>query len=264
MKVQTLRIFPFTIILLLTVMLATSSCEEEVRTYVKNITDPDSVPTMTTIDVKTFISDSGYTRYRIIAPIWYVYDEAKDPHWNFPKGLQLKQYDPQFHETATVEADTAIYFSAKRIWKLNGNVVMVNTLRDSFLTQEVFWDQSRREVYSDSFIHIVRQSRIIEGYGFTSNETMTRFTVNIPTGIIPITDTRFGGSGTQAQQAAAAPADTADDSNANPRRRGAPVRASQRSNAFSFDPLTGQNNNAPIPSNDTKLQPQHRSLKRTQ
>ncbi len=162
-----------------------TSCGEDEHSYVPNIIDGDNTPTMTTVDVNTFISDSGYTKYYIQAPIWKMYEDAKDPNWKFPEGLELEQYDRHLNVTANMICDSAIYFSQKRLWRLDGNVIMINPQRDSFLTQQVFWNQAKREVYSDSFIHIVRSDRIIEGYGFTSNEAMTAYTVQRPTGIFP-------------------------------------------------------------------------------
>ena len=47
--------------------------------------------------------------------------------------------------------------------------MMVNTMRDTFLSQQLYWDQNKRKVYTDSFIHIVRSDRIIEGYGLEAN-----------------------------------------------------------------------------------------------
>lgn len=169
-----------------------TSCGDDNQNYVPNIIDGDHSPTMTTIDVNTFISDSGYTRYYITTPLWLMYDDAAEPKWRFPDGLELEQYDRDLNVTANMICDSATYFSQKRLWRLDGNVIMVNPQRDSFLTQQVFWDQSKREVYSDSFIHIVRSDRIIEGYGFTSNEPMTQYTVNRPTGIFPVKEKQEG------------------------------------------------------------------------
>jgi len=165
---------------------AFGGCKEEERHYVKNIGDGTSTPTMNTLNVNTFISDSGYTRYFITAPLWSMYEDAPEPFWLFPDGIELEQYDRALRVAATMRCDSARYLSQKRIWRLDGNVVMVNTQRDSFLTQQVYWDQVKREVYSDSFVHIVRTDRIIEGFGFTSNEQITAYTVNRPTGIFPV------------------------------------------------------------------------------
>jgi LPS export ABC transporter protein LptC len=198
----------------------TSSCGEERKSYVANIGSGEETPTMTTTEVSTFISDSGYTRYHIVTPLWQMFEDAAEPFWKFPNGLHLEQYDLKMKPEADVVCDSARYYSRTRIWQLDGNVIMVNTKRDSFLTQQVFWDQARREVYSDSFIHIVRSDRIIEGYGFQANEQMTEFTVHRPTGIIPV-DRNANKS-----KSDTAAADTAPVMSNG--RRQAPVRASER------------------------------------
>ena len=163
-----------------------SSCQQEKRNYVANITDPSKTPTMTTTGVSTFISDSGYTRYHITADRWDIYDDSIHPLWVFPTGLQLENYDLKMRPAATLVCDSATYYADKRLWRLDGNVVMVNVQKDTFLTQQLFWDQRDAEVYSDSFIHIVRAEHIIEGYGFVSDQTMSAYTVNRPTAIIPM------------------------------------------------------------------------------
>lgn len=214
-----------------------SSCSRERESFVASIDDPERVPTMTTRDVETFISDSGYTRYHISTPLWQMFDDAEEPHWKFPGGLELQQYDERLQPDARVVCDSATYFSRKRLWRLDGHVVMVNTLRDSFITTQLFWDQYSQKVYCDSFIHIVRSERIIEGYGFESNQSMTAYTVNNPTGIIPI----------ERREAGDSPAVTSDSDStavADPpqRRRPAPRSASQqaidRGDARSFTPTT--------------------------
>lgn len=170
----------------LTLTILLWSCGEEKHSYVPNMGDPAKTPTMTTTDVHTVISDSGYTRYKIETPIWKMYEDLDDPFWKFPDGIDLEQYDIAMRPEAWMRCDSATYFSRQRLWKLDGHVVMVNTQRDTFLTEQLFWDQTRSQVYSDSFIHIVRTQHIIEGYGFNSNQNMTAYTVLRPTAIIPV------------------------------------------------------------------------------
>ncbi len=189
----------------LTAAIGFCSCGEDSHSYVANIVDGEHTPTMRTFDVNTFISDSGYTRYYISSAVWNMFEDAKDPFWTFPDTLYLEQYDRDMAVNATMRCDSATYWSQKRLWRLDGDVVMVNTQGDSFLTQQVFWDQANREVRSDSFIHIVRSDRIIEGYGFTSNEPMTAYTVNSPTGIFPVSeDNKKSHAATSRQDTAAA------------------------------------------------------------
>lgn len=209
-----------------TALLAVAACSHERKEFMPPITDPSAVPTMTTRDVETFITDSGYTRYHISTALWQIYDDADEPYWRFPEGLFLEQYDDRLRPAADITCDSAVYLSRRRLWRLDGHVVMVNTLRDSFITSQLFWDQTRQEVYSDSFIHIVRSDRVIEGYGFKSNQNMTAYTVNNPTGILPIQRPEGDGDG------AVAPADSDSTASAampaGNRRRPTPRSASQR------------------------------------
>lgn len=65
---------------------------------------------------------------------------------------------------------------------------MTNVAKERFETEHLFWDQRDKKVYTDSFIHIEKSDRIIEGYGFVSNENMTDYTVNRVSGIFPVSD----------------------------------------------------------------------------
>lgn len=182
-----MRLLPLLLAATVVVALA-SACADDKRETISLSADPESFPTMRTINVSTLISDSGYTRYHITTPLWLMFEEAKEPHWNFPDGMFIVQFDDSMQETGTFTADTATYYSAKKLWRFDRNVRMRNIDGDRFLTQQLFWDQNSRKVYSDSFIHIERADRIIEGYGFISNETMTSYTIKNPSGIFPTGD----------------------------------------------------------------------------
>ncbi|MBR5332293.1 MAG: LPS export ABC transporter periplasmic protein LptC [Muribaculaceae bacterium] len=168
-----------------------SACKNEKKNFVDDVENAHETPTMFTRNVETFISDSGITRYRITAPIWNIYEDAKVPRWTFPEGLFLEQFDNDFQQNAKVECDSATYFSNKRMWRLDGNVVMVNVARDSFLTRQLFWDQQHKRIFSDtSFIRIVSEDRIIEGYGFSANEQVTEYSIKHPTAIFSVDNLR--------------------------------------------------------------------------
>ena len=193
-KYSGLRALPAAVLAILTAAaVAVTSCSDKKMETETAITNPDAVPTMMTRDVVTLISDSGYTRYQITAPVWLMYENRIDACWKFPEGMHLEKYDDDMNIDAYIDCDSATYFSSKRIWRLDGNVRMLNTQGDKFLTQQIFWDQDGRTVYSDSFIHIERTNRIIEGYGFTSNEQMTNYVVNQTSGIFPVPDRNASG-----------------------------------------------------------------------
>ena len=137
-------------------------------------------------DVITLISDSGVTKYRISTKEWLIYDNAQEPYWLFPQGVYVEKFDSVFETEASIVSDTATYLKNKMLWRLDKNVRLENLNGEVFRTEQVFWNQRDRTIYSDSFIHIERDDEVIEGFGFTSNEQMTQYTIRRPTGVFPI------------------------------------------------------------------------------
>lgn len=162
------------------------ACKEVKRDVVATPANRDSVVSMKTRDVMTLISDSGMTRYRITAKLWLVYDEARLPNWKFPYGLFLEKFDDNFKVEATIRCDSAFYFKNDKLWRLDGNVVIRNTKKELIETEQIYWDQTFHEVRSDSFVHIERADRILEGYGFKSDENLHNYLIKKPSGIFPI------------------------------------------------------------------------------
>ncbi len=164
------------------------SCTEKKRPLAAAILQRDSLPMMKTLEVSTLISDSGITRYRITTKEWTIFDRKKPPYWAFEKGLFLEKFDSTYHVDASIKADTAYFFSEKKLWELRGHVLIKNVRGDKFVTEQLFWDQNLQKVYSDKFIRIEKTDRIITGHGFESNQQMTVYTIHKTAGSIPIED----------------------------------------------------------------------------
>lgn len=148
----------------------------------------EQIAVLVTDSVSTLISDSGITRYRIEAPQWLIYDRTEPPYQEFPKGIYLEQFDINLAVQASLKADYAYYDENAQQWTLRGNVHALNRKGEQFDTPEMIWDQKSHRVYSDTSIHITRETSIIEGVGFDSNEEMSKYTILNPTGVFPIKD----------------------------------------------------------------------------
>lgn len=168
------------------VAMSLSACKEDGKLGVASRIDPAKMPSMSTVNVSTLISDSGITQYKIVSPLWNVYDEVDTPYWTFPKGIYLQKYDRSFKVIATVAADSAKFFRLQNLWQLDGDVELTKVPGELFLTQQLFWDQRRHRLYSDSFIHIETPERMLEGHGFESDERLTAYSISRPTGIFPV------------------------------------------------------------------------------
>ena len=175
----------------LILLLAVYACKDDSTSVVSHATNPEVVPTMTTTDVQTVISDSGHTRYRIVSPLWNMFEEAKQPHWTFPKGITCEELDNNYNPVSTIKCDSAYFDKLSSLWTLTGNVSINNANGDIVLTDELMWNQHEHRLFSNAFIHIEKQGRIIEGYGYESNERLTTYQLRQVEAIFPIDERRM-------------------------------------------------------------------------
>lgn len=181
-----MRKFPYLLIIFFLFFSVILGCKEEQKVDISRNLDSTKMPSMSTENISTLISDSGITQYKIISPLWNIYDEAEVPYWHFPKGLYMQKFDKDYNVIATVGADSARYFKNERLWKLEGNVEMTKVPDELFLSPRVYWDQRKQQLYSDTFIHIENTTHVIEGTGFESDENLTRYRILHPNGIFPV------------------------------------------------------------------------------
>lgn len=165
------------------------SCGGKNKKLAEAIDEKDSLPDMRSTGITSFVSDSGMIRYKIVTEEWLIFSKKNPPYWAFEKGLYLEKFDTLFRVDASIKADTAYYHEKKEIWELRGNVHIQNQTGDKFDTELLFWDQAKEKIYSDRFIRIEQEDKILTGYGFESNQQMTEYEIMNPQGIFTVEDT---------------------------------------------------------------------------
>ena len=163
-----------------------SACGQQEHASGERIDDRTATPVLQVDTVTTLISDSGVVRYRISAPQWQIYDQATPSYWEFAHGILLEKFDPNLTVVASLRSQYAIYWDHDERWELTGQVVAHNEQGETFETEKLIWDQRSERVYSDAAITITREASVIQGIGFESNQTMTRYTITNPTGYFPV------------------------------------------------------------------------------
>jgi len=153
---------------------------------------------MTSYGVNTLISDSGIIKYRIIAETWTVNTVKQPSRWEFMNGIFFEQYDPQMQVQGYIQADSAWYFDKQRLWKLRGRVSMRNRNGLVYTSNELFWDGTRHEFYSNVFSRIVTPERTLQGNSFRSDEQMTHYHVSYSAGSFISDDIEGGDDETSA------------------------------------------------------------------
>ena len=173
------------------------SCSGNRKNLADAISENDTLPTMSSLGVTTLISDSGITRYKIVTEEWVINDKKAPPYWAFEKGVYLEKFDTLFHIDASIKADTAYYYEKKKLWELRSNVQIQSQRGDKFETELLFWNEKEEKVYSDKYIRISQEDKVITGYGFESDQNLTEYQIKNTTGVFTVEDKAPEAIGTQ-------------------------------------------------------------------
>lgn len=151
-------------------LLCLFACEEKIDHSAPAVNDRDSASMMVSWGVNTLISDSGVMRYRMVAERWEVNTVKHPSFWKFDKGLVLEEFDEQFHIQAYITCDTAWYYDQLRIWELRGNVNIRTNDGTRFSSEELYWNQFERKLYSFKYSKLTTVDSHMEGTHFESDE----------------------------------------------------------------------------------------------
>jgi LPS export ABC transporter protein LptC len=162
------------------------SCKKEKTDTIANFADRKAVPAMYFDSVTMLISDSGRIRYKVIAQTWKVFDQADEPYWYFPEGVYFERFNDSLEVESIVRGDTARYFTEQELWELKNDVLVKNLSGEQFETNLLYWSQQKHKVYSDSFIRIQQADQILTGYGFESNESLSKYKIFKIKGVFPL------------------------------------------------------------------------------
>lgn len=158
-----------------------SSCKEEKKHLISGVYNPELIPRINSDSVNMLVSDSGIIRYRLVAASWQFFEQTKDPHWYFPKGFYVEQFDSLFHVQVSIKADTAWRYTKQNLWKLKGHVFVKNIKDETFASNELFWDEKEQRIYSAAYIEIKQPDKLmIKGMGFNANQTLTSWQILKP------------------------------------------------------------------------------------
>lgn len=168
------------------VILVLQSCSPSVENTATLGGERDSAAVMKSYNVTTLVSDSGVTRFRVTTAEWLVYDKKAKPTWEFPQGIHLEQFDENLEVHSEVDAKKAIYYTELEEWILSDSVYAINVDGEKFESEILYVHQKEDRIFTDQYVKITQEDKIITGLGMESNQRLTKYTVLKPQGIIPL------------------------------------------------------------------------------
>ncbi len=150
------------------------SCRSEPKVDERN---PETLMTQSSDTLTLIVSENGHKRYRFKTPLMERYELAREPYMEFRYGVDIETYkDSTEVIESTLVADYAIFYENRELWEARGNVVATGMNNQTLYTQQLFWDQKTRRVYSNVDSKVVQGDDVFVGEGFESDDKFEMWT----------------------------------------------------------------------------------------
>ncbi len=173
-------------LMLLAVLLFMYSCTSNKPEEIKAIEEIENIPSLELYDYESFITDSGKVKYHLITPQLLNFDKLEDPYKEFPLGGHIITYDSINVIKSEIKCKYAISYEKKQLWDLRNNVEAINEDGVIFNTEQLFWDEKDKRIYTEKFIKITTQDKIITGYGLEATQNLNNYEIKNVSAILEI------------------------------------------------------------------------------
>lgn len=164
------------------------SCDNDVSNVYEFAKDEGN-PSFIIKDLKTYYSDSGLLKVKIIAPELIRFEHVENSYDEYPKGLEVQFFDQFMNITSTLKCQYAKYYIENELWEAKSNVEVENIQdNESLNTELLYWDLKKEIIYSDEFVRIQTNNEIMFGQGFESTQDFSSWRILKPTGEFLIED----------------------------------------------------------------------------
>jgi len=154
------------------------ACGNDIK-EIRNVTATPDLKVETARDVEILYSDSAIVKVRIKSPTLKRYSAQSEAYDEFPDGLIVEFLDKNKRVTSWLEADFAIRKENDKKIYVEKNVVLYNKNNDKLMTEELIWDESNEEIYTNKPVKITQPSvgDTSFGIGFKADQEFTRFEI---------------------------------------------------------------------------------------
>ena len=133
-------------------------------------------PVQTLENMFSVQTKSGRVEMRIEAPLMQTFDNDTLKTDLFPKGLSVYTYNEEGLLESLIFSDQASHKVYKKkksddIWSAFGNVMIHNVLKNETMeTDTIYWDETKREIYTDCYVKLYSPDGFMQGYGMRSDD----------------------------------------------------------------------------------------------
>ncbi|MBS4071278.1 MAG: LPS export ABC transporter periplasmic protein LptC [Algoriphagus sp.] len=140
--------------------------------------DPESMPVYdgpinSAVNIHILHSDSAVHRSEVTAARQL---DFANGNMEFPEGIAIKIFTPEGLLETTMTADRGYFLRDQNLYRGEGNVQIHNLIKDQRLqTEEIFWNQAQKKIYTEKFVTIQERQTIFNGTGMEADDTFSNY-----------------------------------------------------------------------------------------
>lgn len=130
-------------------------------------------PVQISRDVNITFSDSARVKAVLTSPVIMQYDTDK-PYQELPKGLHIDFYNAVTGKVEShLDANYGIRYVNEHRVMVENDVRVVNKNGEKLNTEQLYWDENKKKIYTDKYVKYQKSDGIYEGDGMDADENFT-------------------------------------------------------------------------------------------
>lgn len=153
------------------------SCDEDLTEINKN--QNSNFPSQIINNANIVQRDSGMIKLRATAPLIEKYEYIDSPYIVARKGINILFYDKKKPDVpGKINAKYAKYNEKKKFYEAKGNVKIITNENQMFAMQSVFWDQTKRLIYTSDTVYVTDKdgSTLVGANGMKAKDDFSEYT----------------------------------------------------------------------------------------
>jgi len=164
-----------------------NSCTTDAE-MVTALENREHTATVTAKNSEILYTENGIVKLKVITPLTRTYPNSEEPYTEFPEGITVYTYNDSMQIESNLTSKFAIYYDKKGLWSASNNVVATNRKGEVLNTEQLYWDEKKKIIYTDDMVKITTPDGTQFGQGFLSDETFDNWEIKKPTSIFNIDD----------------------------------------------------------------------------
>jgi LPS export ABC transporter protein LptC len=158
------------------ILLVLVSCKNDIE-KINSFADNLELPDQSGKNIKIEYSDTGKLQLRFTAPELNRYVTKENPYYEFPKGIEVYFFDKNENLQSIITAKYCIYKDETQLWEARDSVVARNVQTGERIdTEQLFWDQPKKFIYSTVFTKITNNDGVHFGEkGFEAAQDLSSY-----------------------------------------------------------------------------------------